>query len=67
MDANQQKYYAGYVICWRSLITGATGKGSVVFTEEQARDICDELNKENAGTLTHWKEQQPAQRGEGEE
>jgi len=43
-----------YRIHWKALLTGVTGCGTASFPKEQAKKICDDLNKKNVGILHHW-------------
>ena len=40
-------------ITWKSLLTGATGHGEAIFTEEQAVDIARSSNKEWNSEIHH--------------
>ena len=45
-----------YKICWKSKVTGATGRGEPVFTtKKSAQDTADDFN-ENYPYLEHWVE-----------
>ncbi len=35
-----------YVIRWKSLVNGRSGKGSKHFTRQEAEDLAEELNRE---------------------
>lgn len=43
-----------YRICWRALLSDATGEGTGLFTEEEARRIVADLNRQNVGVTHHW-------------
>ena len=44
-----------YQIHWKSLLTGATGHGTGLFTKEQADEIVAIM--ENNGIITYWAEE----------
>ena len=44
-----------YQIHWKSLLTGATGHGTVLFTKERADEIVAIM--ENNGIITYWAEE----------
>lgn len=45
-----------YIIAWRSLVTNATGRGTVAFAREDIESYVAELNNTYIGELTHWLE-----------
>lgn len=46
-----------YIIHWRAIKTGATGRGTKAFPKNQAEQIRDDLNLKNADILLHWIEE----------
>ena len=45
-----------YVIAWRSLVTGVTGRGSVSFEKTDLESYVEELNHTYSGVIEHWLE-----------
>ena len=44
-----------YVVCWKSKITGETGRGNLRNTKANIQAECDDLNQ-CYPTLLHWPE-----------
>lgn len=44
-----------FVVCWRSLATGATGHGRPI-SESSARAACTVANSRHRGVIDHWVE-----------
>lgn len=38
-----------YIIEWKSLVNGRTGRGTKLFDEEEAKNLAEELNREYPG------------------
>ncbi len=48
-----------YRIAWRALATNVTGHGEYLFNNTtDLQSIIDNLNREHAGEIIHWFEQQ---------
>ena len=48
-----------YRIAWKVIRSGETGKNMMTFPKEQAERICEMLNLDDSGWLTHWIEPVP--------
>jgi hypothetical protein len=43
-----------YRIAWVSLLTGFGGHGEYVLSEEDARRVAEDANREWSGVISHW-------------
>ena len=53
-----------YVVCWKSNITGKTGRGTKSFPYETANEIANDANLTDKDGIYYWIEEVDAEGGE---